>query len=244
MRRLRKSEWATLVGLVVLSLVPCLGGMLRLFELFSDMRIMPENPRIETVPAPVVFHILSVVFYCLVGIAQFLPTVRKNHPQWHRRCGYLLVVAGIVSALSGLWMTHFYAFSKELQGPLLYVVRLIVSILMIGSLWLGIRAILKRNVAQHQAWMIRAYALGQGAGTQVFVMLPWALVIGEPTGLMRDMLMTFSWVINVIIAEIVIYRSQKNRIAEGDSFGSGISRRRDDCPKLLPDRHSSPVSRT
>jgi hypothetical protein len=31
----------------------------------------------------------------------------------------------------------------------------------------------------HQAWMLRAYALGQGAGTQVLFLLPPQLLSGE-----------------------------------------------------------------
>ena len=38
---------------------------------------------------------------------------------------------------------------------------------MILCLVLGLRAILRRDVPTHRAWMIRAYALGLGAGTQV-----------------------------------------------------------------------------
>ena len=52
--------------------------------------------------------------------------------------------------------------------------------------------------------MIRAYALGQGAGTQVLITIPWLLTVGEPTGLTRDILMTVAWVLNIIIAERVI----------------------------------------
>ena len=52
--------------------------------------------------------------------------------------------------------------------------------------------------------MIRAYALGQGAGTQVLVLLPWMLVSGESGGLTRDLLMSLAWTINVVVAESII----------------------------------------
>jgi uncharacterized membrane protein len=75
-------------------------------ELGSGSGFLPENPRIQSAPIPVVFHLLSVVPYCILGIFQFLPSFRKKYPKWHRLVGRLLVSAGIVSALSGLWMTH------------------------------------------------------------------------------------------------------------------------------------------
>ncbi|MBT5707899.1 MAG: DUF2306 domain-containing protein, partial [Verrucomicrobia bacterium] len=54
-----------------------------------------------------------------------------------------------------------------------------------------------------------AYALGQGAGTQVLVVIPWHLLIGEPSGLTRDLLMTFAWIVNLYVAQIAIWGSWK-----------------------------------
>jgi hypothetical protein len=84
----------------------------------------------------------------------------------------------------------------------------------LGALCLGLSAVLKRRIAEHKAWMIRAYALGQGAGTQVITAIPWLILVGEPSGLTRDILMTLSWVINILIAEAVIRRGRK--IASSD----------------------------
>lgn len=55
--------------------------------------------------------------------------------------------------------------------------------------------------------MIRAYALGQGAGTQLLILGPWTLLGGEPSGVTRDLLMSVGWAINVVVAEWIIRRS-------------------------------------
>lgn len=39
---------------------------------------------------------------------------------------------------------------------------------MAACLVLGFTAIRRRDIAAHRAWMIRAYAIGLGAGTQAF----------------------------------------------------------------------------
>jgi hypothetical protein len=119
------------------------------------------------------------------------------------------LIAGLLAAFSGLWMTHFYDFPAELQGSLLYWVRVFVGIGMIVSLGLGISSVLKKRITTHLAWMTRAYALGQGAGTQVFTGISWTLMFGEPVGLTRDILMTLSWVVNLCVAEMFIHRSKK-----------------------------------
>jgi uncharacterized membrane protein len=41
------------------------------------------------------------------------------------------------------------------------------------SLCLGVAAIRRRDISRHRAWMLRAYALGLGTGTQVVTLLPW-----------------------------------------------------------------------
>ena len=205
MIHLKKSEWYILVGLLLLSLIPCVGGIFRLLELgIGDSGFMPENPRIQSAPTPVIFHLMSVVPYCILGAFQFLPSFRKRYPNWHRLVGRLLVGAGIVSALSGLWMTHYYSFPNNLQGDLLYVVRILVGITMIVFIMLGLPSVLKKRIMYHQAWMIRAYALGQGAGTQVLITIPLLLTVGEPMGHIRDILMTLAWVINILVGEWAI----------------------------------------
>ena len=208
---IKKTEWLLLVGLLVLSFVPVVGGTFRLAELGlgTSIEFLPINPRIESAPIPVIFHLVSSIAYCILGAFQFLPTLRKNHPLWHRVAGRLLVCAGVVSALSGLWMTHFYAFPAQLQGTLLYVVRVIVSVAMVIFIGVAVSSILKKRVIKHQAFMIRAYALGQGAGTQVLITLPWLLSVGEPEGFTREILMSAAWLVNIAVGEWVINKLSK-----------------------------------
>jgi hypothetical protein len=59
--------------------------------------------------------------------------------------------------------------------------------------------------------MVRAYALGQGAGMQVVLLLPWMLLIGTPSMFQRDVLMSLAWAINLLVAELALQRwPQKN----------------------------------
>ncbi len=206
MLNLKKSEWIILIGLLALSFIPIIGGIFRLVELEQGtaLEFLPENPRILSAPIPVEFHLISSIPYCILGVFQFLLSIRKNYPKWHRLAGRFLVCAGMVSALSGLWMTHYYSFPDSLQGNLLYFVRIIVGSSMTMCILLGLSSVLKKRIAQHQAWMIRAYALGQGAGTQVLIAIPWLLTVGEPSGFTRDILMTAAWVINIVVAEWII----------------------------------------
>jgi hypothetical protein len=57
--------------------------------------------------------------------------------------------------------------------------------------------------------MIRGYAVGIGAGTQVFTALIWLLVTGGATAdpTTTALLLVAGWVINLGVAEVVIRRS-------------------------------------
>jgi Predicted membrane protein (DUF2306) len=205
--RSSKNEWLIPFGLILLTAIPMLGGIARIAGLASGAPVTPENARFVGMPLPVIIHIFSATLYCLVGAFQFAPGFRRRRPDWHRRAGRALVVLGIAAGLSGLWMTQFYAVPVSLQGSLLYGVRWLVGSGMVIAIVLAMIAIVgRRDVAQHSAWMIRAYALGQGAGTQVLVLLPVTLIFGESTGLLRDVLMTLAWIINVVLAEWIIRR--------------------------------------
>ncbi len=103
-------------------------------------------------------------------------------------------------------MTAAYAIPAELQGQLLYWVRMVVGFGMMLSIVIAVLAVLRRRIARHRAWMVRAYALGQGAGTQVLVMLPVTLMAGAPTFIFRDVLMASAWGLNLALAEWIIRR--------------------------------------
>jgi uncharacterized membrane protein len=155
-------------------------------------------------PAPVILHVLSATSYCLLGAFQFSPAFRCRFPAWHRYAGRVLAACGLLAGATGVWMTAFYDIPTSLQGPLVYVVRMAVGLTMMASIVTAWASIRRRDIARHEAFMIRAYALGQGAGTQALVLLPWMLASGENGGLTRDLLMTLAWVINLLLAESII----------------------------------------
>lgn len=59
------------------------------------------------------------------------------------------------------------------------------------SILLSLMAIRNKKIAAHRAWIIRAYAIGQGAGTQVLVMLP-VMLLSKPNTLTVAVLMIIS----------------------------------------------------
>jgi uncharacterized membrane protein len=200
--------WGIPFALVALVLVPVVAGSLRLVEIAGGPQVLPSNPRVDAVPAPVVVHIVAAAWYAVVGAFQFPARLRRRHPRWHRRSGRLLVGAGLLVAASGLWMTLFYPDAPG--GALLWAVRLLAGSAIATSLVLGFTSIRRRDIAAHRAWMIRAYALAVAAGTQTVTQGLGEGLFG--TGdLVRALAMTSGWLINLAVAEIVIRRPGARR---------------------------------
>lgn len=209
----RKIKWKEMLipaGLILLSLVPMAAGIFRVTELSSGAEITPENARFFASPLPVILHIIFSIVFSIVGAFQFAPSFRRRFPKWHRATGWVLAPSGLIVALSGLWMTLFYSLPEADRG-LLYPIRLVVGIAMLLSIILGIYAIKKRNFMAHGDWMLRGYALGLGAGTQVFTHIPAIIFPNFEGELPRAMMMGTGWLINILIAEWVIYKKKAGR---------------------------------
>jgi uncharacterized membrane protein len=209
-----RSFWVV-AGLILLSVIPLISGAFRLNQLANGAPITPENARFSASPLPVVLHIVSVSFYAVLGAFQFVPSLRQRRNRWHRIAGWFLIPCGLVVALSGLWMTLFYPWPKG-DGVAVYGLRLLFGSGMLLSILLGIAAIRRRDYAQHGDWMLRGYALGMGAGTQVLTGMVAAMVVDPPTERSRTILMGSAWVINLAVAEWII-RRRTSRPARGVS---------------------------
>jgi hypothetical protein len=206
------SSYAVPGALVLLSLVPLVAGSVRLVEVFGGPALLPTNPRVDASPAPVVVHVVAAAVYALGGTFQFSARLRRRHIGWHRGAGRVLVGAGLFVALSGLWMTLFYAGAPG--GALLWAVRLVVGSAMAAALVLGFTAIRRRDIAAHRAWMIRAYALGLGAGTQIFTEGIGKAAFGDGD-LSKALSVSAGWLVNAVVAEWVIGRPAVRRARRG-----------------------------
>lgn len=199
-------------GLILLSVVPIVAGGARLVQLAGGVPT-PDSARFFAAPLPVVLHIVCITLYSLLGALQFWPGSRRGGRRWHRAAGRIVVPTGLVAAATGIWMTLFYEL-PAMDGAILNAIRILVGGGMLLSLALGYLAIRRGDVIGHSAWMIRGYALGLGAGTQVLTHLPWFILVGQPTVTPRTILMGGAWAINLAVAEYVIARRGRRLVRQ------------------------------
>jgi uncharacterized membrane protein len=194
------------LALLALSAIPCAAGVARLAGLAGHTAVNSDSERFLASPVVASLHIIGAVLFSLLGAFQFSTGLRQRYPQWHKVSGRVVAASGLAAALTGVWMTAMYPIPADLQGDLLFWVRLLVGIAMLMAIALAVTAAMHRDIARHRAWMIRGYALGQGAGMQVIVLLPWMLISGPPSAWQRDLLMSLAWLINLTLAEMLIQK--------------------------------------
>ncbi len=202
----RRVDWYLPAALVTLSVVPALAGAARLVQVLNGVASTPENARFMAAPVSTALHVVAVSLFSIVGALQFSDGLRRRWRSWHRMAGRVVLLAGLLTALTGLYMAQTYPW-PEGDGVLVYLERLVVGTAMLASLVASIVAIRCRDFVAHGHRMIRAYALGMGAGTQVLTHLPWFLFMqGKPPELPRAIMMGSAWAINALVAEWLIRR--------------------------------------
>ncbi|WP_230977253.1 DUF2306 domain-containing protein [Georgenia yuyongxinii] len=186
---------------------------MRLTELAGGAEITSQNERFFHSPGPVSLHIISATLYSLLGAFQFVPALRDRG--WHRVAGRVLVPAGLVAALSGLWMAVLYN-QPASSGVILLVPRLIIGSSMVLSIALGVfYAVRSRDLIRHSAWMTRAYAIGAAAGTEALIIIGPEILARPPETTFQAAITGAAWVINLAVAEYAIRRRAPAEASRG-----------------------------
>ncbi|MGY1696780.1 DUF2306 domain-containing protein [Geodermatophilus sp. SYSU D00814] len=202
-----RSTWRVPIALAALGAIPVIAGVVRLVELSGGTTAMASDARYDATPLPVVLHIVCAAVFAIVGALQFAPPLRRTG--WHRRAGRVLVLAGLGVALSALWLNQHFPRAGATR-EVLYPLRTAFGVALVATIVLGFLAARRRDFTHHRAWMIRSYAIGLVAGTQVFTLGIGGAVFG--TGeLTTALLLAAAWGINLAVAERAIRRRPRRR---------------------------------
>jgi uncharacterized membrane protein len=106
-------------------------------------------------------HIVPAAIYLFLLPFQFVRRIRARHPRFHRWNGRILVVLGIVVAISALALsrTNSVGGVNETAATTLY------ALLLLWFLIAGFRSARRRQFAVHRQWMLRAYGVTLGIAT-------------------------------------------------------------------------------
>lgn len=202
MSRLLRLDCVVPLSLILLGAVPVAAGVYRVMMLLSGGPVNHETERFFAFPISIAVHVLSTSMFVVLGALQFSGSLRRRG--WHAMSGRLVWTSGLVTAVSGLWLTLVFPQGHH-DGSWLFAVRLMVISGMLLCLLKGLQAVLRKNFDAHRDWMIRSYALAVGAGTQFFTHLPWLFFPESATEVTHTLCMAAGWGINFAVAEWIIY---------------------------------------
>ncbi|MBL8949373.1 MAG: DUF2306 domain-containing protein [Myxococcaceae bacterium] len=190
------------IALVVLSLIPMLGGTARLLG-FTGVTAIDGQERFAADPVPAVLHIVTATSFATLGALQFAPRLRRR--RWHRVAGRVLAPLGIIASLSGIYMVATWP-PKLHDSAALNALRVTAASAMVVFIVVSVVAARRRDFDAHARWMTRAYALGAAAGTSALTLGPAVLlnVLQTEAGVL--VLNGAGWLINVAVAEWALRR--------------------------------------
>lgn len=168
---------------------------------------MPELARMDgrfgAHPWITVLHIGPGAFFLVLAPFQFSSRLRRDHIRLHRWSGRLLISAGLVSTMAGLYFGLLMPFGGFTEAA---------AIALFGGIFLvavsrGFLAIRRGDADRHREWMIRAFAVAVGISTVrvVGVIVDIALTPGG-SSLEQNFVLSIwiGWSITVAAAEMWI----------------------------------------
>ncbi len=206
---------ASRAGLFLVALPPVLIGGFVLASMATGSLNGVSDPadivRRASYPLAMVLHVVGGSAMVILGLTQFSATLRRRLPRLHRWLGRALLALGAGVALSALWMNASPLALPESQ--LHNGAQNIMAAAFLAVAALGLAAARARDFAAHRAWMLRAYAISMGAGTQTLMLFPVFVIYGKVEGLAADLAFISAWALNLAVAEALISRPPRPALA-------------------------------
>jgi Predicted membrane protein (DUF2306) len=155
------------------------------------------------------FHIACGIFALVLGLFQFVPSLRSSRSGMHRTMGMLYVSAVVLSGIAGFPLSFMmYAAHSPAIRPLFLPT--LVGLASLSIAWplttlMALTRAKQRRFADHRAWMIRSYALTFSAPTARLLAPLLFLLTGD---IVLAINVTFvSWPLNLLVAQFLIRHS-------------------------------------
>jgi uncharacterized membrane protein len=150
-------------------------------------------------------HIIFGGIALLAGFSQFSERLRRKRVNFHRTLGKIYLIAILLSGVAGLYI------ALHATGGVIAILGF--SGLAIGWLYTSLQAyvaIRKKDIDEHQYFMIRSYALCWAAVTLRIWLPLFQFAFGMEFLVVYRIISWLCWVPNLIVAEVIV-RKIKSR---------------------------------
>jgi uncharacterized membrane protein len=196
--------WLALSALAIAVFAPLQYVLNPLSELAANGGEIAVNyaPRPDWVRIAFYTHIVFGGLALLLSPVQLSAGVRARVPRLHRVNGRVVLVAIALAGTAGFLLSWF-----NTAGPIGTAGFGTLAVLWVIFAGLGLRAILRRDVAAHRRWMLRTFALTYAAVTLRLWLIALIPLLGDFAS--AYVLVPFlSWVPNLVVVELLLRRSR------------------------------------
>jgi uncharacterized membrane protein len=157
------------------------------------------------------FHIACGITALVLGLFQFVPSLRSSRPVLHRTMGMLYVSAVVLGGITAFPLSFMmHAAHSPAIRPLFYPA--LAGLASLSIVWpmttvMALTRAKQRRFADHRAWMIRSYALTFAAPTARLI--PPILLLLTSDIVLAINVTFVSWPLNLLVAELLIRRAQR-----------------------------------
>ena len=152
-------------------------------------------------PIIAAIHMASGVAFILFAPLQFIKRVRNNNLSLHRGLGRVLVICALIAGAYGLIATiALPAFGGISSETAAWFFGLLFLFSLLRAYW----CVRNKKIALHREWMIRAFAIGLGVGTQRLFLLILIPTTGYSFEAVFGSGLWLGFSLNLLIAEIWI----------------------------------------
>ena len=155
-------------------------------------------------------HVFSSMLVLFAGFTQFSKTLLRRKPKLHRTAGYIYVINILIVTGPAAFLMSFYA-NGGISSRIGFI---ILSVLWIGFTSIALYYAWKRKFKQHRIFMIRSFAMTLSAVS----LRIWKVVLANFTDIPpmdRYRIIAWAgWVINLLVAEYIIYKICRKKISE------------------------------
>jgi hypothetical protein len=122
-----------------------------------------------------VCHVLLAAIVIGGGPLQLLPAVRRHAPAFHRWLGRSYLLAAVIAAVGGLYMT----WTRHSIGDRVSQITISVDgVLILVFAVLALRAVLAGHIAEHRRWALRLFMAASAVWFFRVALMGWAMLTG------------------------------------------------------------------
>ncbi|OJJ21736.1 hypothetical protein BKI52_14640 [marine bacterium AO1-C] len=161
------------------------------------------SPEFAKHPITTLMHVVPGLLFMVLGPIQFMPKIRRKFPKFHRLSGYIFALSCVPIGISAIVITNWF----PTGGVGEQISMTFFALVFLYYAYRGVQHIRQRQILQHQACMIRVFAIGLAVAVFRVVMAVTYLGLDLNALQYLDLKLTGSFVATWLVAEWWIRRT-------------------------------------